>query len=87
MPLSAPAPRESLHTRQIDCRGYRREDGLWDIEAHLTDVKSYEIKSEWRGKVAPGEPVHDMWVRLTLDDNLCIQTIETASDSTAWIAT
>ena len=84
MPLSAPAPRESLHTRQIDCRGYRREDGLWDIEAHLTDVKSYEIKSEWRGKVAPGEPVHDMWVRLTLDDNLCIQTIETASDSTPY---
>jgi len=34
-----------MHRRQIDCRGYRREDGLWNIEAHLTDVKSYEIES------------------------------------------
>ncbi len=84
MPLSAPAPRESLHTRQIECRGFRREDGLWDIEAHLTDVKSYEIESEWRGRVAPGKPVHDMWVRLTLDDDLRIQAIETVLDATPY---
>ncbi len=84
MPLSAPAAREAMHTRKIDCRGYRREDGLWDIEAHLTDVKTYEIESNLRGTVAPGEPVHDMWVRLTLDDDLCIQAIETASDVTPY---
>ena len=84
MPLSAPAEREPMHARQIDCRGYRREDGLWDIEAHLTDVKSYEIESDWRGKVAPGKPVHDMWVRLTVDDDLCIQAIETTSDATPY---
>ena len=49
MPLSASAERKPIHARQIDCRGYQREDGLWDIEAHLTDVKSYEIESYWRG--------------------------------------
>ena len=84
MPLSASAEREPMHVRQIDCRGYQREDGLWDIEAHLTDVKSYEIESYWRGKLAPGKPVHDMWVRLTIDDDLCIQAIETASDATPY---
>ncbi|MEE8172059.1 MAG: DUF2889 domain-containing protein [Alphaproteobacteria bacterium] len=84
MPLSAPAPRESLHTRQIECRGFRRKDGLWDIEAHLTDVKSYEIESDWRGNLAPGKPVHDMWVRLTLDGDLRIHAIETASDATPY---
>ena len=84
MPLSAATPREAMHTRQIESRGYRREDGLWDIEAHLTDVKSYEIASEWRGKVAPGDPVHDMWVRLTLDDELVIKAIETVSDATPY---
>lgn len=84
MPLSAPAPREALHSRQIECRGFRREDGLWDIEAHLTDVKSYGIESDWRGTVAPGEPVHDMWVRLTLDDDLLITAIETVSDATPY---
>ena len=84
MPLSASAEREPMHVRQIDCRGYQREDGLWDIEAHLTDVKSYEIESYWRGKLAPGKPVHDMLVRLTIDDDLCIQAIETASDATPY---
>lgn len=84
MPLSAPAEREPMHVRQIDCRGYQREDGMWDIEAHLTDTKSYEVESDWRGKLAPGKPVHDMWVRLTIDDDLCIQAIETASDATPY---
>ena len=84
MPLSAPAEREPMHVRQIDCRGYQREDGMWDIEAHLTDTKSYEVESDWRGKLTPGKPVHDMWVRLTIDDDLCIQAIETTSDATPY---
>ena len=41
MPLTEPAARELLHTRVIDMRGYIRDDGLWDIEGHLTDNKSY----------------------------------------------
>ncbi len=41
MPLSDPAPRKPLHKRANECRGYRRDDGLWDIEAHMTDTKSY----------------------------------------------
>ncbi len=84
MPLSSPAPRENIHTRQIECQGFRREDGLWDIEANLTDVKSYEVDRNWRGKVAPGDPIHDLWVRLTLDDDLLITAIETASDVTPY---
>ena len=35
MPLPESALREQLHTRRIECRGYRREDGLWDIEGTL----------------------------------------------------
>ena len=84
MPRRAPAEREPMHVRQLDCRGYQREDGMWDIEAHLTDTKSYEVESDWRGKLAPGKPVHDMWVRLTIDDDLCIQAIETTSDATPY---
>ena len=84
MPLSAPAKREHLHTRDIESQGFRREDGLWDIEAHIIDVKSYEIESDWRGTVATGEPIHDMRVRLTLDDDLCIQAVETAFDATPY---
>jgi hypothetical protein len=45
--------------------GYQREDGMWDIEGHLRDIKGYAFESEWRGKVEEGTPVHDMWIRLT----------------------
>lgn len=81
MPLSASAPREHLHTREIECRGYRRADGLWDIEAHLTDVKTYAFESDWRGTVEPGTAVHDMWLRLTLDDDLVVRAVEAVTDA------
>lgn len=80
MPLSEPAPREHRHTRQIDMRGYRREDGLWDIEGHMTDTKTYQFENEHRGTVTPGTPLHDMWIRLTLDDTLLVHDIEVQLD-------
>ena len=72
MSLSPPVPRDPIHARRIDCRGYRRSDGLWDIEGHLTDTKSYGFANSFRGEIAPGEPIHDMWLRLTLDDELTV---------------
>ena len=84
MPLSSPAPREHIHTREIDCRGYRRADGLWDIEAHMTDVKTYAFDSEWRGTIEPGTPVHDMWLRLTLDDDLVVRAVEAVTDASPY---
>jgi hypothetical protein len=72
MRLSPASPREPIHHRRIDCRGYRRADGLWDIEGHLTDVKAYAFPNSFRGEIQPGEPIHDMWLRLTLDDDLTV---------------
>src|SRR5690606_12405498 len=57
MPLSPPVEREPIHIRTVTCRGYRRSDGLWDIEGHLVDTKAYLFESRWRGTLAPGEPV------------------------------
>jgi hypothetical protein len=84
MPLSAPAPREHLHTRQIECQGFQRADGLWDIEAHMTDRKTYSFPSEERGEVTAGTPIHDMWVRVTLDDGFHIVAIEAVTDSSPY---
>ncbi len=81
MPLSNPAPREAFHHRSVDYRGYRREDGLWDIEAHLSDTKAYTFDSSFRGTIEPGEPIHDMWIRLTIDQDFIIQRAEAATDS------
>lgn len=80
MPLSDPVSREPLHTRVIAMNGYIRDDGLWDIEGHLTDHKHYEFENDWRGTVTPDMPVHEMWVRLTVDDDLVIQECEAATD-------
>ena len=44
--LAAPVPRTHVHTRDVQYRGYRREDGLWDIEAELTDTKTYEASCQ-----------------------------------------
>lgn len=79
MSLTPPVPRDAIHHRGVDCRGYRRADGLWDIEGHLTDVKSYPFVNRHRGKIEPGEPIHDMWLRLTLDDELTVIAVEAAT--------
>lgn len=81
MPLSDPAPREALHTREITCRGFRRDDGLWDIEAHLTDTRTYVFPNAFRGDIAPGEPLHGMSLRVTVDDDMVIRDIEAVTDA------
>lgn len=80
MPLSAPAPRQPIHTRRVTCQGFRRQDGLWDIEGHLTDVKAYPFENAFRGTIAPGEPLHEMRLRMTVDDDLTIVAIEATTD-------
>ena len=81
MPLSKPAaPRKHLHLRNVECRGYLREDGLWEIEGRIVDTKTYSFHNSYRGMVEAGEPVHDMWLRLTLDDSMRILEVEAVTD-------
>ena len=80
MPLSPSAPRKPAHTRKIICDGYLRDDGLWDIEAHLTDTRAFSYRTEWRGEVTPGTPAHEMWLRWTVGNDLVIRAIEVVTD-------
>ena len=84
MPLSQPVAREHSHTRAIEIAGYRRVDGLYDIEAHLTDCKTFGQTNFDRGYIEAGEPIHDMWMRLTLDDTMHIRAVEAVSDKTPY---
>ncbi|MBM3341759.1 MAG: DUF2889 domain-containing protein [Betaproteobacteria bacterium] len=73
MPLPRPTPRKLMHNRVIDCRGYERDDGLWDIEGHLTDAKTYTWeKRNGVTDLPAGQFAHDMWIRLTIDLNMVI---------------
>ncbi len=80
MPLSEPVEREALHTRRIEIVGYRRADGLFDIEAHLTDTKTYAFGNHDRGTIEPGVPLHGMLARMTLDEDMLITRFEAATE-------
>jgi hypothetical protein len=76
MTLPASAPRKLIHTRTVECCGYEREDGLWDIEGHITDVKTHDVVHDDRGGVRAGRPIHDMWIRLSMDLDMKIHGVE-----------
>ena len=80
MPLSPPDRRKDIHTRAVTCSGHSRADGMWDIEGHLVDTKTYAFENRSRGTVEPGMPVHEMWLRLTIDDDFCIKEVEAVTD-------
>jgi len=76
MALPAAAPRKPLHTRSIVCDGFLRDDGDFDIEARILDTKAYAYTEPFRGRRMPGEPVHDMLVRLTVTADMTVRAIE-----------
>ena len=80
MPLGPSAEREELHLRDIQLRGYRRTDGLFDIEARLTDTKTYTFENQDRGRIPSGEPLHGMWMRMTVDEDLTIVACEAVTE-------
>lgn len=86
MPLSPPARRESLHTRRITLEGYQRDDGLFDVEAHLVDLKSEGFTTEERGRVEKGEPLHEMRLRVTYDERMEILACEAATEHSPYEA-
>lgn len=62
-------------------RGYDREDGLWDIEAELTDIKPYTFRVPNERPFPAQEPIHHLLIRVTLDDEMLIHDIVTSMDS------
>lgn len=72
MPLPEPTSARTLaHTRAVRFEGYKREDGLWDIEGHLTDHSNRD--AHLASGIRPrGEPIHEMRIRLTVTAELRI---------------
>ncbi|CAM3692075.1 DUF2889 domain-containing protein [Polaromonas hydrogenivorans] len=83
MPLSKASSRREVHHRVIDMRAYARDDGLYDVEAHLVDLKPFTHKRFSTDEPTPaGQPMHDLWVRITLDGEYVVRQIEAAADVT-----
>ena len=80
MPLPSPAvDRTRLHVRAVTYEGYQRSDELFDIEGHLLDVKDHDY-ALLTGIRRAGEPVHDMWIRLTVGRDYVIRAIDVRTD-------
>ncbi len=79
MALPAPAPRRHLHTRSVSYQGFLRDDGLWDIEAEMSDTKAYGFQRSDGTPMPPGTPIHQMRIRLTVDETMVIRAIATES--------
>jgi Protein of unknown function (DUF2889) len=70
-----------MHTRRVEYRGFRRDDGLWDIEGDLLDTKPYAFEIEGEGEWAPGEAIHQMSIRVTLDEAMVIRDVVACMDA------
>ena len=68
-------PRHRLHQRSITYDCYRRDDGLFDVDAHLVDAKDHDYQL-LTGVRPAREAVHDMYARVTIDADFVIHAIE-----------
>ena len=77
---TAASERQLKHRRTIDVRIYARGNGLWEVDAHITDVRSRETHMV-NGVLPAGRPIHDMLLRLVVDERFNI--VEAGAQTTA----
>jgi hypothetical protein len=61
-------------------RAFSRTDGLWDIEGQLTDTWPVPVPRAG-GLLPAGEPMHSMWLRLTVDRTATIVAVQAVTDA------
>lgn len=81
LPLPAPQARSLLHTRNTVFRGFKRDDGLWDIEGELLDTKARVLPIPGEPTLVPGAPLHGMAIRVTINAHYVIQAIVVSMDA------
>ena len=78
---SIDSEREELYFRHINYVGYRRADGLWDIDGHFVDRRTVDCPCVDRGgMIRAGETFHEMLLTLTVDDDLVIHSLAVKID-------
>ena len=77
----AAATRQLKHRRQIDVQVFARGDGLWEVDATLTDVKTRGTTMS-AGIRPAGTPIHDMLLRLVVNTQFDILQ---AGSRTRWM--
>lgn len=72
MALPPAAPQRQLkHRRCIDVQIHARGDGLWEVDAEISDLKTRDVTLAG-GIRRAGEPIHDMLLRIVVDERFNI---------------
>jgi hypothetical protein len=70
--MSFPSPtaqRRLKHRRTLTVEVYAREDGLWEVDALLTDIKTRDAQMV-DGVRPAGTPIHELLLRLVVNSRL-----------------
>jgi hypothetical protein len=77
----AAATRQLKHRRQIDVQVFSRGNGLWEVDATLTDTKTRPTQMA-EGARPAGIPIHDMLLRLVVNEKF---DVVEAGSQTRWM--
>lgn len=68
--------REPLHMRRIEFHAFRRGDGLFEVEARLTDCKPYDFELPSNQRTVPANaPIHDLGVRVVFGRDMRVHAV------------
>ncbi len=81
-----PRQRQLSHKRSIDICSFRRSDGLYDIEAHLVDVKGIPLSTPDRLHIAVGEELHNLTLCLTINSSMTISAVRASMEKTPYLS-
>lgn len=80
MPIPSPSPQRRLkHRRTLAIEVFGRDDGLWEVDALLTDVKTRDAPMV-DGVRPAGTPIHQLLLRLVINSDLDILQAGSSSD-------
>ena len=79
MPLPQTTARKLLHRRTVVCRGYERADGAFDVDSSVEDMKPLGTPLA-ANPVGPGDIVHGMSLRITVDAGLTVTDAVAVTD-------
>lgn len=68
--------RRPNHLRSISVATYECPDGSIDIEMSLKDEKTFGFSDRERGRLEPGDPIHEMHTRVKIDPTMTVLSIQ-----------
>ncbi|HBN8522169.1 DUF2889 domain-containing protein [Pseudomonas aeruginosa] len=76
--LPGAVAREEIHLRSIELQGFKRSDGLFEVEARLQDRKPRDFNLLAESRVIPANTaIHDLGICLVFDESMLIRAVST----------